>query len=224
MKNICTLFKSNLIITKIPYIPIHHAHDTLYIYKYRDERIKKLIIEAKNSKSDALTLIAKIIHASIHMHIQQEPSYDPYFPIIDFPILVLHAPSSSFALANKQVDHMAMVLNLLSDIQSIYDKRYRKSSLTKVKIDIAPYVFMHSKPPLVSQHHKNRLSRLENTKDRFCIAYDIPYYLLLQYRYIYIVDDVLTTGSTLQALKQILSTHCLRHNIHPTIYTLAICH
>ncbi|MFM2383594.1 MAG: hypothetical protein RIQ72_166 [Candidatus Parcubacteria bacterium] len=219
MKNICTLFKSNFLITKIPYIPMYHAHDTLYIYKYRNAPTKKLIIEAKNGKPDALTLIAKVIHASIHIHIQHEPSYDPYFPI-----LVLHAPSSSFALANKQVDHMAIALNLLSDIQSAYDKRFRKSSHTKVKIDIAPYVFMHSKPPLVSQHHKNRLSRLENTKDRFCIAYDIPYYLLSQYRYIYIVDDVLTTGSTLQALKQILSTYCLRHNIYPTIYTLAICH
>lgn len=53
-----------------------------------------------------------------------------------------------------------------------------------------------------SQTRKNRFLRWDNASEQFCIGKkDIPY------RHVAIVDDVITTGATLEAMAQLLRSH-----------------
>jgi predicted amidophosphoribosyltransferase len=50
-----------------------------------------------------------------------------------------------------------------------------------------------------SQTRKNRFLRWDNASEQFCLGKSV-----ITYRHIAIVDDVITTGSTLEAMAQLL--------------------
>ncbi len=199
------------------------VHGVYYLYQYQDNKIKDLILKLKNGDTDTIDHLAQALHGALLNQITVDFSYHT-ITINHIFILILHAPSSSFGLGKKDRDHMATLSEHIADIAASEKSSTKDSDSIKIRIDIAPYSFRHTKPPKIAQHHKDRVSRMDQSIDRFELTSDIPPLLLDRYSYIYIVDDVVTTGSSLQGLKQVLMAYCLKHNLSPIIRAMALCH
>ncbi len=210
-----------------PEMYIKIAHGTYYLYRYRDEDVKNMILKLKNGDSKTIYQMAQSLYKAI---LNQITTNNP--PSGQSSILLLHVPSSSFGIGKKDKDHIAILLENLAGITvheatdfTMSDKSPTKeSSSIKVQVDITPYIFRHTNPPRTSQHHKDRSSRINQSIDKFEFASYIPPILLAQYSYIYIVDDVVTTGSSLQALKQLITAYCSKHGLSPIIRSMALSH
>lgn len=207
------------------------VYGTYYLYRYQDEDVKNIILKLKNGDSKAIYELARSLYEAILNQITAN-----HLPSGQISVLILHVPSSSFGIGKKDKDHMAILLEYLAGITTevTADKTTdfapseksptKELGSIKVQIDIAPYIFRHTKPPHTSQHHKDRSSRINQSIDKFEFASHVPPLLLAQYSYIYIVDDVVTTGSSLQALKRLLTAYCSKHRLSPIIRSMALSH
>jgi hypothetical protein len=59
-----------------------------------------------------------------------------------------------------------------------------------------------------AQHDKNRIDRARHIDETFECAIPFPPSIINTYQCIYIIDDVVTTGSTLHAIKRMFLSHC----------------
>lgn len=198
------------------------AYGAFYIHKYHEDSTKNNVIDVKNLKSEAVDAMAYKLYLYIKSYLQSISSKNKY------SILLLHAPSSTFISGKKSKDHMALVLECIHSIFET-EKSHLKSSGDNLEqitnLDIATYTFFSVRPSKSAQHQKNKIQRIEGSKNNFAFIYPLPIALLQTYTQIYIIDDVLTTGSTLEALVHVIKKmHGQQKYSMPEIYRLAFCH
>lgn len=207
---------------------LNYANETLYIHRYAEENIKELVLKAKTCLPTAIRSMAQDLYIYMMNHIYKNKVYSKPEQT-DVSILILHAPSTSFIVRTKKQDHMAEALSCIADMHIMHNKVY-----TKVHIDISPHLFIPTHFETKSQHQKNKEQREMNLWHRFQTLLPLPYTHLYKYDAIYVIDDVVTTGSTLKSLCTILRTglqkfeednpsFCTTHTL-PQIYPIAFCH
>ncbi len=195
-----------------------------YIKDYKNEKVKEIVKKSKNLDQEALKYIAKELYEYICSDIGISNNLDNQSDAAkSSEILILHAPSSSFTRQQKKKDHMALICGYIKEFNDA------DRSTNKPKIDICPNFFLIDMDQTKSQHEKTREERLLSDESKFTLLYKQIFGLGQHgqaYKYIYIVDDVLTTGATLSTLVQIIQN--IVSNLPEThsaeVKSLAFCH
>lgn len=189
----------------------------MYIKDYKNEKVKEIVKKSKNLDQEALKYIAKELYEYIYSEISNFNSHG----YVNKPaeILILHAPSSSFTRQQKKKDHMALICGYIKEFNDADE------SADKPEIDICPNFFLIDMDQTKSQHEKTREERLLSNESKFVLLYK-QIFGLSSYKYIYIVDDVLTTGATLNILVQIIKNTVsgMQNNMDIQVRGLAFCH
>ncbi len=152
------------------------------IYSYQEVDIKETIRKSKNLDPMATRQIAEAIYHEIQNDLTDSKSRT----------LLLHAPSSAFARKQKKLDHMAVILEKIKD---------RAGN----RVDICLHAFIIDVDKRKSQHEKNKIERIKDSKSRYRILFTFHRDFINSYDFIYILDDVMTTGATMLGLMDILS-------------------
>ncbi len=196
---------------------MHNQNDQNYIKDYKNEKVKEIVKKSKNLDQVALEYIAKELYEQICAVTSN--SNCPSSEGRPTEMLILHAPSSSFTRRQKKKDHMALICGYIKEFNDADEDQ------TKPKMDICPNFFLIDMDQTKSQHEKTREERLLSDESKFTLLYK-QIFGLRSYKYIYIVDDVLTTGATLQVLVKIIQN--IVSNLPEThsaeVKSLAFCH
>lgn len=177
-----------------------------FIHAYSEEKIKKIVKKVKELDKEFIKMMATDLlqyisnDISIHIPLVSESQSECSSP----KILLLHCPSTAFALGMKKADHMAEVLKMIHTLamQKLFNQP------CGLRIDLALHAFCIRRTKRVSQHTKSMHERLVSSQEKYMQV--IPFSktfkrVLRKYDAIYILDDVVTTGSTLAVIREILS-------------------
>lgn len=216
------------------------------INSYKSPETKEIVRKAKNLDNQALSAIAHnfymVIQNIIKIYTTHAGNHKPNNKN-KLNILLLHSPSSSFCRKQKNSDHMSEAISHIVEI-NIFDKNKPKFNLFGHN-----HAFIIKIDKISSQHNKSRKERIIESKNRFKIVspylnqikYSTHDNLIPKFDYIFILDDVLTTGSTLYHLSNLLERHIGidesiasykpgrvdrvdRENSKPQVICLAYCH
>ncbi len=185
-----------------------YAHT--FLIAYQEEENKKLLRDIKLLDPNSLARGAELIYTYICMDTGIDEG-----PLGGTRNLLLHAPSSAYAKSERNSDQ---VLDMLKRIGKISARGIEHG----LHIDIMPHFFILNYDKRDAQHEANRALRIENARHKFRIFLNVPESCLDRYDRIYIIDDVSTTGHTLQALASLLADTYPR--LAGRVRTLAIAH
>ncbi len=170
------------------------------LHKYADEDIKLIVRQAKLLNPSAIMKVALSFYEFFCTEYQTKHQTEQNISAKP-RILLLHSPSSTFALRKRKRDHLSLVLEKIKDLSNM-DKR--------IEIDICPNAFLIDIDKRDPQHHKNRQGRLHDTGARFKILYKFDENFILsvkRYSCVHIIDDVTTTGATLTTLQNLMNEY-----------------
>jgi len=169
-----------------------------FIHKYSEEKIKKIVKNVKELQKESIKMMASDLLHYIYvwgssMKIKK--------------ILLFHCPSTAFALGMKKRDHMAEVVKAIHDTYTLQDHHGNKEDRYKLEIHLALHAFCIKRTARISQHTKGLMARLASAETKFMPV--IPFSktfrrILRSYDAIFILDDVVTTGSTLAILNNMI--------------------
>lgn len=195
--------------------------DVNYSLKYKDSQTKRTLWQFKYFLNrDAMRICTYILYDQLVADASDRVSKIPF----RVPYIVLHYPSSSYFKGKKKFDHMKELTLLLDSMQNVHAPFF-----TCCIHAILPNSQMAKN--LNSQHQGSRRQRFEWSKHRFILSekfeefmkenfkgYDYPNRLATQI-YIYCIDDVVTTGASMQAVSDILQK---KFNVE--VSKFCICH
>ncbi len=190
------------------------------IHNYQEADIKEIVRKSKNLDPKAMEYIATVIFRAIKADLYGKTGDRPAEVLSK--TLLMHAPSSSFARGQKRRDHMAIILEKIKDTADL-------------EIDICLHAFIIDVDKRKSQHEKDKAERISDSKTRYKLLFKTPLMwdtkfdqnFIHSYDLIYVLDDVQTTGATLQILTSIISEIVLnnRSGVNlPQVRGLAFCH
>ncbi len=175
----------------------------LYLFSYADESIKEKIFGVKNCDPDDISWAT---NALLNIITQNIPSTNQKVYIGIVPI-----PSRSYLRREKDNDHML-------EISKHIKRSFANSNMYNTKIDVLDCLIPLS---LSQQKKKSKKDRELQSNTMFTID---PLVCLLinrkKYTYLWIVDDVITTGSTLSAAAKIIVSKIN----HEKLFILGLAH
>lgn len=130
--------------------------------------------------------------------------------------------SEIHAKSNTSIDsNVIYKTQIISDSSTFLDANIHIPLSINVCLDILPHCVRLCRENRSAQHDKNRKERTDTTKNKFELAFPLPTFFLKKYQSIYIIDDVVTTGSSLNEIKNVLLT---KTKFKGTVTLLAIAH
>lgn len=162
--------------------PVRQYAGVYYVLPYTDS--KDLIIGIKSLSVPDIHTAGMLLYQYIVNHI-----------INSFPtqkILLVHCPSSTYATGLRPKDQLAELLTYIKRIHH-----------TDVHLDVFLHTIRIKRTYRTAQHDKNKYHRINDSRDKFECGASIPLSLLNRYTCICIIDDVVTTGASLHAVKEI---------------------
>ncbi len=229
-----------------------------FIKKYKDPTTTKTILASKRLDPLAHTDIARDIYLYIEQSTIRRNTPDKTIPtsirtyiatdqqVSDMKskkIFITHCPSSTFANGKRPKDQLAEICMKIKEIET-RSKKANPKDYSTLKIDTALHVFIIDRKNRGSQHDKDKINRKLSSKGRYDFSSKRILPMFFTYTDIYIVDDVLTTGATLNEIKSFmereLHSYYAHHTNHnnltrktnryiktlsiPAVHTLAYCH
>ncbi len=171
--------------------PFTYTEDqTFAFFSYKEKAVKKCIWDFKYYfKAFATEQFADILADELVSHLSDTIGNIPF----NSPTLLTYCPSSSFASGKKAKDHMhELVLKIERGTQSF--------------VHICTGAIVISKKA-ESQHFGNMAERQMWAKERFSLSTGFKGYIkTIPAVKIICVDDIITTGSTLKAVKNIFNS------------------
>ena len=211
--------------------------NVFYSLRYKDTHTKKVLWKFKYYLDpEALRICTYILYdqlvADASDRVTQIPFYTPY--------IVLHYPSSSYFKGNKKFDHMKELTLLLDSLQNMYEPFF--VCCTHAILPNQDVGQNNAWQSLESQHTGSRKQRFEWSKQRFVLSPDFQKFMEsrkkhtkgsdqsakqtralhtshIYKRHIYCIDDIVTTGASMQAVSDILQE---KYNVK--VSKFCVCH
>lgn len=187
--------------------PIHEHVN--FIHNYNLPHIKEIIRDSKLLKSTAINHIAQDMYKWILGYTTQfvHHQYTDTIPLV-FKILIIHSPSTTYAEHARKHDQLALICERIKYYFE-YSPATPFQNTQFIQAEVLPHIFLIARAMRSAQHHKNKADRLLSSKNRFSLVNHSPPFrrLLNTYQMIYIIDDVVTTGSTLNELRSIITPY-----------------
>lgn len=167
-------------------------------FSYKDPLMKRLVWDFKYKLDPvALESFTEVMADEIIARLSDT--------LIDMrPSLLVYAPSSSFASSKRKWDQMKEL--------SIRLEPYLES-FAHICIDAVDISNEHR-----SQHSGGRYERIKWSKDRYTLSTSFLEHIKDAHARVLCIDDIVTTGSTLSAIKMLLNAHGITE-----VDCLAIC-
>lgn len=206
------------ILTKKYILLSEKQYNTLFLYRYADPYIRKIILEIKrNSKYTEAHALCVTVQDHLIQIIQTHKR--------EFHVshnILIYVPSSAQILRLKKFDHMEELLrrdtNSFKTLQNFFTIFLRGIEINEDKIQ-------------KSQHSLSRTERMKLSKDKFKVSKNLSAYIS-QHNihntshehtlHIYCIDDVTTTGATFGAIKSLFTQLESELNVHIDITCIAI--
>lgn len=201
--------------------------DVFYSLMYRDAETKRVLWKFKYYlEPEAFRICTHILYDQLVADTSDRVAHIPFRT----PYIILHYPSSSYFNGKKKFDHMKELLLLLDSLQDAHNPFF-----TCCTHAILPN--QNSEHDLESQHAGSRRQRFEWSKQRFVLSPDFEKFMECHQKgiqdsnqgivhtnvsytsHIYCIDDVVTTGASLQAVSDILQE---KYNVK--VSKFCICH
>ncbi len=201
--------------------------DVFYSLKYKDNTAKKILWRFKYFlDQDALQICTYILYDQLVADASDKVTKIPFRG----PHILLHYPSSTYFKSQKTFDHMKELTLLLDSLQDIHNPFFICCTHAVLPNQDVP-------EDLESQHTGSRKQRFEWSKKRFRLSPKFEKFMQCRLKtaeefgtktlrthisrisHIYCIDDVVTTGASMQALSDILQK---KYNVK--ISKFCICH
>lgn len=183
-----------------------YLHDNiLYTLEYRNELVKRTIWLFKYYlNKNALRACTYILYDQLIADVSDRINKLPF----RVPHALIHCPSSTYFRGDKSFDHMKELVLLLDSFQSVDDPFFICCSHAVLpKQEVTSGISKNEHTP---QHLGTRRQRFEWSKKRFIISPTFEKYIErgaqedLPTTHIYCIDDVVTTGASMEAISNIL--------------------
>lgn len=158
--------------------PTKDFGDIIPFFNYRDKIIRQLITDLKyKGKRSNAKIIGEVVYEYLLEELSDRELYDDFTDPILIPI-----PLSRQRLRERGYNQTELIANFLTDACQLNTKSLKRIRNTE------------------SQTTKNKEERMENLKDAFVVKNN----KLIKNKNIVLIDDVVTTGSTLNEAKRVL--------------------
>lgn len=211
--------------------------DVFYSLRYKDTHIKRVLWKFKYYLDpQALRICAYILYDQLVAEASDRVTQIPFCT----PYIVLHYPSSSYFKGKKKFDHMKELTLLLDSLQNMYEPFF--VCCTHAILPNQNVGQNNAWQNLQSQHTGSRRQRFEWSKQRFVLSPDfekfiegrgkgtqdsdqgvmrvhVPHTSHIHKTHIYCIDDIVTTGASMQAVSDILED---KYNVK--VFKFCVCH
>lgn len=188
--------------------------NVFYSLRYKDAHTKKVLWKFKYYLDpEALRICTYILYDQLVADASDRVTKIPFCA----PYIVLHYPSSSYFKGKKKFDHMKELTLLLDSLQNMNEPFFICCTHT-----ILPNQNVgqnNAWQNLQSQHTGSRRQRFEWSKQRFVLSPDFEKFMRNLREDIYCIDDIVTTGASMQAVSDILKD---KYNVK--VSKFCICH
>ncbi|MDQ5911875.1 MAG: hypothetical protein QG568_87 [Patescibacteria group bacterium] len=204
-----------------------HSHgDVMYALEYKQKSIKKMLWDFKYYlNKDALQACTYILYDQLLADASDRVGKIPF----RVPHVLIHYPSSTYFRDDKSFDHMKELMLLLDTLQNS-DEPFFTCCVHAVlpRQGVSSDISDNAHTP---QHLGTRRQRFEWSKWRFVLSPAFEKYMQERtYRsspntqispvtYIYCIDDVVTTGASMQSVSDML-----HERFDVEILKFCICH
>lgn len=226
IKSIRGKYTARQVRSKDPYdLNVHHEMSRLrshigvfYALEYKKDSVKRMVWRFKYYlDKDTLLACTYILYDQLIADASDRVNRLPF----QAPSILIHYPSSTYFRGNKNFDHMKELVLLLDSFQSMHNPFFICCTHAVLPRLAGPLHKIQYTP----QHLGTRRQRFEWSKKRFVISSTFGTYMEKRIRegvpttHIYCIDDIVTTGSSMQAVSKMLKE---RFNVE--VIKFCICH
>lgn len=184
-----------------------------YALRYKESDVKNLIWKFKYFLNpEALRICTYILYDQLVADVSDRVNLIPF----QTPHLLLHYPSSTYFKGKKKFDHMKELMLMLDSMQ-----RAQSDTSSPFFTCCTHAVLPNHKSTEQAQHTGSRVQRFKWSKERFILSNKFEAYMENhpEIRHVYCIDDVVTTGASMQAVSKMLE-----EKFHVEVIKFCICH